>query len=69
MEFQREIENKAERYLERVPNQELLEHERKRKIELRCIELQDSLEEEGYVSAIFPAICLLFKIYMLGLPG
>ena len=33
----------------RKPNQEILEHERKRQIELKCMELQDMMEEQGLV--------------------
>lgn len=29
------------------PNQEILDHERKRKVELKCIEFQEILEEQG----------------------
>lgn len=32
----------------RQPNQELLDHDRKRKVELKCIELEQSLEDQGY---------------------
>ncbi len=52
MEFQREVENKAEKYLERGPNKDLLEHERKRRVEIKCIELQDAMEEQGCVGWI-----------------
>lgn len=30
------------------PNLEILEHERKRKIEVKCMELEDTLEEQGF---------------------
>lgn len=33
----------------RQPNKEILDHERKRKIELKCVELEEILEEKGYV--------------------
>ena len=33
----------------RKPNQEILEHERKRQVELKCMELQDMMEEQGWV--------------------
>lgn len=33
----------------RQPNQELLDHDRKRKVELKCIELEQSLEDQGYL--------------------
>lgn len=31
----------------RAPNKEILDHERKRKIELKCTEFADILEEQG----------------------
>ena len=34
------------------PDAAILEHERKRKIEIQCIELQDKLEDEGCVHMI-----------------
>lgn len=37
----------------RQPNQEILDHERKRKIELKCVELEEILEEKGYVLLFF----------------
>lgn len=36
-----------ERELHRKPNAEILEHERKRQIEVKCFELRDELENEG----------------------
>ena len=33
----------------REPDAEILEHERKRKVEVKCLELQLKLEDEGYV--------------------
>uniref|UniRef100_A0A0N5B2P8 Cwf21 domain-containing protein n=1 Tax=Strongyloides papillosus TaxID=174720 RepID=A0A0N5B2P8_STREA len=38
---------KAEYELNRGPNLELLEHERKRQVEIKCLHLEDKLEEEG----------------------
>lgn len=32
-----------------APDAGILDHERRRKIELQCLELQDELEERGYV--------------------
>jgi serine/arginine repetitive matrix protein 2 len=37
----------SDRPLHRQPNAELLEHERKRAIELKCAEMQDRMEEQG----------------------
>lgn len=34
------------------PNQEILEHHRKRKIEVQCLELEEKLEKEGYYLSI-----------------
>lgn len=38
---------KFEQTMTKKPNKEILEHERKRKIEVQCTELQDTLEEQG----------------------
>ena len=38
---------KVEQMMTKKPNKDILEHERKRQIELRCMELQDMLEEQG----------------------
>lgn len=40
-------ESKTESII-RQPNKEILEHTRKREIELKCLELSDTLEEQGY---------------------
>ena len=40
---------KLEQMNTKKPNQEILEHERKRQIELKCMELQDVMEEQGSV--------------------
>jgi serine/arginine repetitive matrix protein 2 len=34
--------------INRQPNKEILEHTRKREIEVKCFELSDALEEQGY---------------------
>ena len=41
--------DKIEQMNTKKPNQEILEHERKRQIELKCMELQDVMEEQGSV--------------------
>ena len=43
-----EDQKKLDLSLSRKPNEEILEHERKRNVELKCIELRDRLEEQGY---------------------
>jgi serine/arginine repetitive matrix protein 2 len=35
----------------RRANPEIMEHDRKRDIEVKCLELQDELEEQGYVGS------------------
>ena len=39
--------NKLEQINTRKPNKDILEHQRKREIELKCVELQDIMEEQG----------------------
>ena len=38
---------RLERTLHREPNQEILEHQWKRGIEVKCLELQEDLEQQG----------------------
>ena len=40
---------KLERSLHKQPNKEILEHQWKRKIELRCLELREEMEDKRYV--------------------
>lgn len=40
---------RMEAALNRPPNQEILDHQRKRQIELRCLEEREHLENQGYV--------------------
>lgn len=35
----------------REPDEGILEHERKRKVEVKCLELQLQLEDDGYVNS------------------
>ena len=39
--------NKLDQGLNKQPNQEILDHERKRKVELKCMEMQELMEEQG----------------------
>ncbi|MCP4602944.1 MAG: hypothetical protein GY847_20920 [Proteobacteria bacterium] len=36
----------------REPNVEILEHQKKRQVELKCTELEDLMEEQGYAELI-----------------
>lgn len=38
---------KLEEMNTKKPNKEILEHQRKRQIELKCMEMQDMMEEQG----------------------
>lgn len=40
-------EPKAEPVLVKKPYREILDHERKRRVELKCMELQEMMEEQG----------------------
>lgn len=39
---------KLEAYASKKGNAELLQHDRKRKIELKCLEMQELMAEQGY---------------------
>ena len=39
---------RLERELNRVPNKDILEHQNKRQIELKCLEMEDQMEGQGY---------------------
>ncbi|XP_067350552.1 serine/arginine repetitive matrix protein 3 isoform X2 [Channa argus] len=43
-----EEEPKTEPVLVKKPHREILDHERKRRVELKCMELQEMMEEQGY---------------------
>lgn len=47
MEEEEEDESKAEPVLVKKPHREILDHERKRRVELKCMELQEMMEEQG----------------------
>ena len=40
---------KLDAQMVRKPNEEILEHARKRKVELKCMEMRELMEEQGYV--------------------
>lgn len=42
-----EEEPKTEPILVKKPHREILDHERKRRVELKCMELQEMMEEQG----------------------
>merc|ERR1712098_288933 len=42
---------KLDQGLNKQPNKEILDHERKRKVELKCMEMQELMEEQGYTDS------------------
>ncbi|CAI2730763.1 unnamed protein product [Schistosoma spindalis] len=42
---------RADALLFKEPNKEILEHERKRKIEVKCFEMEQEMEEQGYTQS------------------
>ena len=44
---------KLDAQMNKSPNREILNHERKRKVELKCMEMQELMEEQGYVLTFF----------------
>lgn len=39
---------KLDAHITKGPNKDILDHERKRKVELKCMEMQELMEEQGY---------------------
>ena len=54
---------RLERELNRVPNKDILEHQNKRQIELKCLEMEDQMEQQGYV-LLLTAIIISVVIYV-----
>jgi serine/arginine repetitive matrix protein 2 len=38
---------RLDKQLNRQPNQEILQHDRKRRVELKCLEMQELMEDQG----------------------
>jgi hypothetical protein len=56
---------KLEATTNRQPNLAILDHERKRKIEVKCAELEEVLENQGYVYTFFQLVALLLFFILL----
>ena len=63
---------KLDRVLNKPPNKEILEHQWKRRIELKCVELQDELEEQGCVCVhffvylhLYTQVCLILCVFVV----
>jgi hypothetical protein len=51
---------KIEAQMTKGPNKDILDHERKRKVELKCMEMQELMEEQGYaLLECLPVLILL----------
>uniref|UniRef100_A0A8D9EK96 Serine/arginine repetitive matrix protein 2 n=1 Tax=Cacopsylla melanoneura TaxID=428564 RepID=A0A8D9EK96_9HEMI len=62
---------KTEKDLERMdamnnkqPNREILDHEKKRKIEIQCLELQELLEEQGFSEIEVDAKVMAYRLHL-----
>lgn len=47
----------------RKPNNDIIEHDRKRKLEIKCLEFQQMLEDQGYVITYFISISYQLRKY------
>ncbi|KAG8147143.1 hypothetical protein E2320_022519, partial [Naja naja] len=56
---------KLESSLIKKPNQDILDHERKRKIELKCLELAELMEEQGYGEGEIQEKVATFRMMLL----
>uniref|UniRef100_A0A8D0L3A8 CWF21 domain-containing protein n=1 Tax=Sphenodon punctatus TaxID=8508 RepID=A0A8D0L3A8_SPHPU len=56
---------KLESSLVKKPNQDILDHERKRKVELKCLELAELMEEQGYGEGEIQEKVATFRLMLL----
>ncbi|XP_015678832.1 serine/arginine repetitive matrix protein 2-like [Protobothrops mucrosquamatus] len=56
---------KLESSLVKKPNQDILDHERKRKVELKCLELAELMEEQGYGEGEIQEKVATFRMLLL----
>ncbi|CAI9741591.1 Hypothetical predicted protein [Octopus vulgaris] len=60
---------KLENSLIKAPNKEILDHERKRKIELKCMEMRELMEEQGYADDAIERKVAAFRKVLLEKEG
>lgn len=60
---------KLENSLIKTPNKDILDHERKRKIELKCMEMQELMEEQGYADDVIEKKVAAFRKVLLEKEG
>lgn len=59
----RDREADLQKHRQRQPNKSILEHDRKREVEVKVFELRDELEEQGYAFIISPFLQYLSLIH------
>ena len=52
---------RLEKQLNRQPNAEILSHDRKRRVELKCMEMHELMEEQGWVSTLSLILCFFLN--------
>ncbi|KAK3084058.1 hypothetical protein FSP39_007433 [Pinctada imbricata] len=60
---------KLDQQLIKQPNKEILDHERKRKVELKCMEMQELMEEQGYSADEIDQKVTMFRTMLMNKEG
>ncbi|XP_048733960.1 serine/arginine repetitive matrix protein 2-like isoform X1 [Ostrea edulis] len=60
---------KLDEQLLKQPNKEILDHERKRKVELKCMEMQVLMEEQGYSTEEIEKKVTMFRTMLINKEG
>ncbi|XP_052261168.1 serine/arginine repetitive matrix protein 2-like [Dreissena polymorpha] len=60
---------KLEAQMIKQPNKEILDHERKRKVELKCMEMEELMEEQGYTKEEIDSKVALFRKMLMDKEG
>lgn len=60
---------KLDQALLKPPNKEILDHERKRKVELKCMEMQELMEEQGYPAEEIESKVSMFRTMLINKEG
>ncbi|CAG2256502.1 SRM300 [Mytilus edulis] len=60
---------KLEQSMIKQPNKEILDHDRKRKVELKCLEMQELMEEQGYSQDEIEKKVSMFRTMLINKEG
>lgn len=60
---------KLEQSMIKTPNKEILDHDRKRKVELKCLEMQELMEEQGYSQDEIDRKVSMFRTMLINKEG